>query len=168
MQPNLHLEIDKDKRICAELIARFPEAAEDPELLADTLDGISTLPEVIAAILRSGREDLAVAKALGDQIERMQARKARLIERADRRKSLALWAMQEAGRKRIDAPDFIAYVGMSQAKVLISDESAIPSIYMRVKIEPSKKLIAAALKQGENVSGASLGNPQPTIVVKDS
>jgi hypothetical protein len=28
-QPNLHLEIDKDKRIRAELVSRFPESSEE-------------------------------------------------------------------------------------------------------------------------------------------
>jgi hypothetical protein len=164
---NLHLEIDKHKRLRKELLARWPALAEDAETLSDSLEGISTLPEAIAAVLRSGREDVAVAKALGEQIERMQSRKARLLDRAERKKALALWAMQEANERRIDAPDFIAYLGMSQAKVIIPDETLVPSRFLRVKTEPDKKLIGAALRAGEDVKFASLGNPQPTIIVKD-
>jgi hypothetical protein len=169
MQPNLHLELDKDKRIRAELVSRFPDNADDPDVMTDTLDGISTLPEAIAAVLRSGREDEAIAEGpLSEQIKRMQARKARLVERAARKKSLALWAMQEADRHRINAPDFIAYLGMSQAKVIIPDESKLPTHWLRIKTEPDKKKIWEALRAGLPVTGASLGNPQPMIIVKDS
>jgi hypothetical protein len=168
-QPNLHLELDKDKRIRAELVSRFPESSEDPEALSDTLDGISTLPEAIAAVLRSGREDEAIAEGpLSEQIKRMQARKARLVERAARKRAAALWAMQQANRQQIYAPDFTAFLGMSQAKVIIEDESKIPAVFFRVKREPDKKAIGADLRRGQSVLGASLGNPQPMIVVKDS
>jgi hypothetical protein len=167
MQPNLHLELDKDRRICAELAARFPDISEDPEFLTDTLDGLSSLPEAIAATLRAGREDLVVAEALGKQIERLQARKARLVERADRRKALALWAMQESNRRRIDAPDFIAYITMGRSKVVIPDESAVPDEYMRIKKEPDRKKTGEDLRLGKDLSWASLSNPAPIIIVKD-
>jgi hypothetical protein len=167
-QPNLHLEIDKHKRLRDELVSRFPGIEEDPVALTDTLEGASTLPEAIAAVLRSGREDKAVAKALGEQVGRMEARKRRLIERAERKKALAFWALQESGERRINVPDFIAYLGMSQAKVIIPNEGAVPMDYMRVKYKPDKKRIGAALRDGKDVPWASLSNPQPTIIVKDS
>jgi hypothetical protein len=168
MQPNLNLEVDKHKRVREELVRDWPALRDDPEALHDTLEGISTLPEAIAAILRSRREDLAFVEALAAQIKQMEARKARLTELAGRKKARAVWAMIEGDLPRVPAPDFLAYLTMSQAKVIVSDEKAIPSIYMRVKITPDKKLISAALKQGDDVPGASLGNPQPTIIVKDS
>jgi hypothetical protein len=168
MRPNLHLEIDKHKRLREELLSRWPALSGDETALDDTLEGASTLPEAIAAVLRSRREDIAFVEALAAQIKQMEARKARLAERADRKKSLALWAMTEGDIKRVDAPDLAAWTSMSQAKVIIPDEKAIPIEYMRVKYEPHKKLIGAALRAGEKVIGASLGNPQPTIVVKDS
>ena len=168
MPPNLHLELDKHKRLREELLQRWPALADDAETLSDTLEGASTLQGAIAAVLRSGREDLAMAKALGDQIERMQARKARLTERNERKRALALWAMIEGDLKRIDEPDLTAWTGMSQAKVIISAESALPPEYLRIKTEPNKKLIGADLKAGKFVAGASLGNPQPTLSVKDS
>jgi hypothetical protein len=57
---------------------------------------------------------------------------------------------------------------MSQAKVIIPDESLVPDRYMRIKREPDKKAIGTDLRAGHAVPGASLGNPLPTIVVKDS
>jgi hypothetical protein len=167
-QPNLHLELDKHKRLREELLQRWPPLAEDAETLDNTLEGVSTLPEAIAAILRSRREDLAFTEALAVQIKQMEARKARLAERADRKKGLALWAMIEGDLKRIDAPDLAAWTGMSQAKVIIPDESKLPTYWQRVKTEPDKKKIGEALRAGLPVTGASLGNPQPTIIVKDS
>jgi hypothetical protein len=168
MQQNLHLEIDKHKRLRDELLQRWPALAEDEAALDDTLEGASSLPEAIAAVLRSGREDQAVAKALGEQVERMEARKRRLVDRAERKKQLALWALQESGERRVNAPDFIAYLGMSRAKVIITDEDELPPDCVRTKTEPDRKFIGDLLRAGKDVPGASLGNPQPTITVKDS
>ena len=44
------------------------------------------------------------------------------------------------------------------ASVLILDESAIPDKYMRIKKEPDKTAIKAALESKEEVSGALLSN----------
>jgi len=52
------------------LRTEFPDA--DEETLCDTLEGLSSLPEMLACVLRSYLDDLALAAALGIRISDME------------------------------------------------------------------------------------------------
>ena len=56
------------------LKAEFPDA--DEETLQDTLEGLSNLTEMIAAVLRSRLDDLDLAKALRDGSGALMGKKA--------------------------------------------------------------------------------------------
>ena len=64
----------------------FPEADEDT--LRDTLEGLSSLPEALAALTRSYLDDLSLAAALGMRIDDMQERLSRIELRADKKREL--------------------------------------------------------------------------------
>ena len=64
-----------------QLVAEFPDA--DDETLRDTLEGLSSLPEVLAALVRSYLDDLSVAAALGMRMSDMQERLGRFEARAE-------------------------------------------------------------------------------------
>ena len=161
--PDLKFAVANNDRICAELLARWPELAADPEALADTLEGISTLPEAIAAVYRSSLDDEQDCAAIAEQIKRLQARKKRLEERAERKQNLALWACQEGRLRRVDAPDFTLSVAASKGRVIITDEYELADVWCRIRREPDKKAIGDALRAGVDVPGAVLGNPQATL-----
>src|SRR5882762_3667476 len=78
----------------------------DDETLRDTLEGISDLPELIQAVIRSSLEDEALISALKQRIEDMQERHARLRARFEKKRGLACWAMTSADIHKILADDF--------------------------------------------------------------
>src|SRR5215210_3969211 len=84
--------------------------ATDPTLdettLADTLEGLTNLHEVLAAVVRSALLDEALAAGLAERIGEMQRRHERLQTRAASRRAIARDAMVEAEIKKITAPDF--------------------------------------------------------------
>src|SRR5262245_66238113 len=75
----------------------------DDETLRDTLEGISDLPELIKAIVRSSLEDEVLIGALKQRVEDMQARLSRFKDRFERKRELASWAMTRADIGKISS-----------------------------------------------------------------
>ncbi len=164
--PDLSGAIAQHERLRNELLARWPELANDEEALTDTLEGASDLPDVTAKIIRSALADECLSAGIAGHIDQLRRRKLRLDERAFRKRALALYAMQEGALPRIVQPDFSAHVGRSRGRVIITDEEALSVGYVRFKREPDKTAIGEALRNGDTVEGATLSNPEATLTVK--
>src|SRR4051812_17796316 len=82
------------------------EPGIDDATLVDTVEGLTNLHEVVAAVIRSALVDEAMAHALKGHIQALQERLTRLSERADERRRIARDAMLEVDVKKIAAPDF--------------------------------------------------------------
>src|SRR6202049_563081 len=80
MRPDLRHNLAEYQYLRERLKADFPDA--DEPTLGDTLEGLSTLPEALAAVVRSYLDDLALAAALGLRIGDMQERLGRIEQRA--------------------------------------------------------------------------------------
>lgn len=143
----------------------FPDA--DEETLLDTVEGLSDLDEVIAEIVRSRLDDLALVEALQRRRDEMQERLARLKDRAERKKALIVEAMETAGLKKITREDFTLSLRPGTAGLQVIDETVIPETYWRPQPPKLDRLaLVAALKQGDAVPGAALTNPMPTIALR--
>jgi hypothetical protein len=147
------------------LCDRFPDA--DQETLCDTVEGLTDLNEMLEAVVRSRDEDIALTNALKSRVDEMNDRLWRLKGRADKKKEIVADAMDRAGIKKIEAPEFTISCRRTTPPLLVDDESAVPEKYWRP--QPSKldrSGLIAALKAGERISGAILGNAGITISVR--
>ena len=165
MNPSLLHALAEYQYLRDRLQGDFPEA--DEEALRDTLEGLSTLPEALAAVLRSYLDDLTVAAALGMRIGDMQERLSRIELRADKKRELVTSVMERADIKKLAEPDFTASLRPSPPAVMVTDEGQIPQAYW--KPQPPKldrQGISAALKSGAAVPGALLSNPEMVLSVR--
>jgi len=145
--------------------------AEDPQIdeqtLADTVEGLTDLHEIIAAIVRSALADEALATGLKSRIAEMQERLDRLEDRASKRRQIAKDVMVELDLKKITAPDFTASIRPGTPALMVIDEAAVPKIYWEPR-EPrlNRQELASDLKQGAEIAGVTLSNPEPVLSVR--
>src|ERR1043165_5601216 len=117
--------IARHKALALALSRDFPHA--DEETLADTIEGASDLPALLTAVLRSRLEDLSLAEALRRRLDVMRGRLERLEGRAEQKRVLVSTALQEAGIRKLVAPEFTAYLRPSPSKLIVTDETLIPA-----------------------------------------
>jgi hypothetical protein len=145
--------------------------AQDPELdeqtLSDTVEGLTDLHEILAAIVRAALADEALATGLKGRITEMQERLERLQERATKRRQIVKDTMIELDLKKLTAPDFSASIRPGTPALLVIDEAAVPSIYWEPR-EPrlDRQGLLAELKQGAEITGVTLSNPVPVLSVR--
>jgi Siphovirus Gp157 len=165
-QPHaLRFEVSKYLVLKERLLANFPTTDEDT--LVDTLEGITDLQEMIAAVIRSALVDEAFQGGLRSRIEEMKRRLVRLEERGAKKRELALEAMTEVGLKRVEQPDFTASTRAGSPALVVVAENAIPEAYWTP--QPPKldrQSLLAELKRGLEIPGAQLNNPKPTLAVR--
>ncbi len=143
------------------------EADIDEETLADTLEGVTDLHEVVAAVVRSALFDEALVEGLKGHIRDLQERLQRLTDRASNRRQIARDAMVEADVKKIVAPDFTVSVRSGSPALVVVEEGAIPASYWAPREPRLDRLgLIKDLKSGVPIAGAGLSNPEPVISVR--
>ena len=159
------IEASKYLQLKHRLITEYPTA--DEETLRDTLEGITDLHEMIAAIIRSALVDEALQAGLRTRIEDMRQRLARLDERGAKKRQLALEAMCEVGLKKLEQPDFTASARAGVPSLIIMSEGLVPEPYW-VPQPPKldRQALLTDLKRGAEIPGTQLSNPQPTLAVR--
>ena len=145
--------------------------AEDPQIdeqtLADTVEGLTDLHEIIAAIVRAALADEALATGLKSRAGEMEERLNRLQDRAAKRRQIVKEVMAELDIKKITAPDFTVSIRPGIPALLVLDEAAVPSIYWEPR-EPrlNRQGLLNDLKGGTEVDGVALSNPEPVLSVR--
>jgi hypothetical protein len=162
---DIHNSVRIHQVIKEQLLFENKELSEDDQTLIDTLDGLSDLPEQIAALVRDAMRTKTMAKALKIIIEDNVSRKQRFEAKAERLRALALWAMTEADIKKIDAPDNTISVVPGRRSVIITDEELVPDEMCKIERTPKKDEIAEELKSKRFVPYAVWSNPECILKV---
>lgn len=155
---NLAHEIDN-------LMAAYPELADDEELRADMLEGETGLHDVLKRIVRARQ----FAKANGEAIKTVKAdldaRKARYERKAEAMTALALRLMEHADLRKVELPEATLSVRAVPPSVVIDDESQLPADCFETRRVVSKTLIKAAMEGGA-VPGAHMTNGGTGLTVR--
>ena len=145
--------------------------AQDPQIdeqtLADTVEGLTDLHEIVTAIIRSALADEALATGLKSRIADMQERLDRLQDRASKRRQIAKDVMIELDLRKITAPDFTVSIRPGMPSLLVLDEAAVPSIYWQpVAPRLNRQELLSELKEGADIKGVTLSNTEPVLSVR--
>jgi hypothetical protein len=161
----LNFETVKHQALKQRFLENWPNC--DEETLRDTLEGITDLHEMIAAVIRSALADEALQVGLRTRIEDMRQRLSRLAERGSKKRQLALEAMNEAGLKKLEQPDFTASARLGAPPLVIASERDVPESYW-IPQPPrlDRQTLTSDLRRGDQVPGACLGNAAPILTVR--
>src|SRR6478609_1279702 len=124
---SISIELAKFQLFRQRLLADFPSA--DEETLLDTLEGITDLHEMIAAVIRSALVDEALHAGLRLRLDDIRERLSRLELRASKKRQLVLEAMTEAGLAKLEQPDFTASARAGSPALVVIAENKIPDPY---------------------------------------
>jgi hypothetical protein len=145
--------------------------AEDPSIdeqtLTDTVEGLTDLHDIVAAIVRAALADEALATGLKGRIVEMQDRLARLQDCSAKRRQIAKDVMLELEIRKITAPDFTVSIRPGMPSLLILNEAAVPSIYWQpVASRLDRQGLLNELKAGADIKGVTMSNPEPVLSVR--
>lgn len=139
----------------------------DEQTLADTLEGLTDLHEMLAAIVRSALEDEALAMGLKERLNTMESRLHRLQNRASQRRQIAREVMMETAIKKVTAPDLTISIRPGMPALEIEDEQKIPKEFWEPR-EPrlNRQALLSELKRGVAIVGVSLTEATPVLTVR--
>jgi len=145
--------------------------ALDPDLddrtLSDTLEGLTDLHEILAAVVRAALTDEAMAAGLQQRIGTMDERLDRLRFRAAKRREIVRNVMIECEVRKVTAPDLTLVMRPGNPALVVTEEAAVPAEYWEA-CEPrlNRQRLLSELKLGVEVQGVQLSNPQPVLTVR--
>ena len=145
--------------------------ADDPQIdeqtLADTVEGLTDVHEIIAAIVRNALADEALATGLKSRVAEMDERLNRLRDRATKRRQIVKEVMVELGIRKIMAPDFTVSLRPGMPALLVLDEAVVPSIYWQPSTPRlDRQGLLSELKGGAEIDGVALSDPEPVLSVR--
>lgn len=148
-----------------ELQALLESGEIDEQTVIDTMESIGA-SEKLESYVYVQKNLEAEIDAFKAEIERMTERKKSLEAQVERLKNAQIAFMQASGQKSANAGTFKLTMRENKS-VEITDETAIPAEYITVipsSTRPDKKAMLAALKEGKEISGASLKTGWSVIV----
>jgi Siphovirus Gp157 len=154
-------------RLLKERLMQIYSLDDDEETLADTLEGITNLHEMLSAIIRSALMDESLQEGLRSRLEEMKQRLARFEERGTKKRQVALEVMTEIGLKKLEQPDFTASTRSGSPSLVVVAEEIIPeAFWVPQPAKLDRQSLLAELRRGRDIPGAQLGNPKPTLAVR--
>jgi hypothetical protein len=127
--------IDLDQQVAAVVAIhgtlQLLDAADDTELLLDSLAGETEFFELVDRLLEQIADDGALAEAIDAQIDRLKARKDRLVRRAATARGVIEQAFLAAELPKLERPLATLCLSARPSKLVVETESDIPARYWR-------------------------------------
>ena len=162
--PLMH-ELTYHEHLREQIKNEFPDI--DEQTLVDTLEGLTSLNEMLGAVVRSHLDDMAIFEALKSRMADMQDRLSRISKRAEKKRELVASVMEQADLKKLAEADFTVSLRSSSAPLVVTEEESIPEPFWKPQAPKlDRQGLIAALKSGGQVPGAVLGNPRMTIAIR--
>lgn len=138
------------------LLARYPEMAEDVELLTDMIEGETDLQRILEKAVAARQEAVCMAEAIKLREGDLTERRKRMERQADTIKRTIQTLMEVAGQDKITLPEATLSITAARISVNVTDLDALPQGFFKTERKALSKEIKAALEAGESVPGAEL------------
>jgi len=145
-------------------------AGDDAELVADTIEGETNLVEAIDAALSEIDECEILIAGLDEKIKVFDARKKQQKDRSERIRALIEQALVATDQTSMKLPSATLSLTKRAPGLVVTNEADIPARFWVEQERPApkldKKALAAALKDDEEVPGATLDNGSLSLTVR--
>lgn len=141
----------------------------DPEIIADTLEGIEfEFEQKVEQLLAVIKNTAALSDALKAESKSLAERAKAADNRIDSIKRYIAECMEKTERKKITAGIHSLTVRAPSQSVEIEDCNLLPVelVEYETTAKPDKNAIKALLKSGAEVPGASLKYGKPSLIIK--
>lgn len=140
---------------------------DDASLLRDTIEGETSLFELIESCVAEIQHDAAIIDGIKRLKSDLDARKERIENRVGMMRAAIQGAMGVAELKTLECHAGTVTIKAVPPGVTITDESAIPADFWKAQ-DPKldKQAVKNALKDGQTVAGATLTNGGETIQIR--
>lgn len=156
---NIHYAANDQIRLARDLMIELDALglADDEEAVQLSVESELNLESVADEVLKCLGEDEALLTGIKELQARLAARKKRIEARVDAYKSLASRVLDAARQKKIERPGGTISLAKKPPSLAEVDEAQVPSKFW-VEKDPvlDRRAILAALKDGEEVPGASI------------
>lgn len=150
----------------ADLLAAYPELAEDETLRADTFEAETDVYALVERALSERREAETMAVAIKEREGDLFARRARYERKAEAMKALIRGIMDAARLDKLTLPEATISITKARASVEVIVPEDLPQGFYALERKPDKKALFAALSAGDHVPGARLVSGSPSLVVR--
>lgn len=164
----LQIEAEAAKKLLAHL--RDQGHGDDAELLADAVEGETSLHESISAVIDRIDEKEVARLGLEAKIAAFQERHASLKKSIEFDRAAVEQAMIATDQPKILLPTATVYIARRKPALIVENEADIPSEFFTPQETPAPKLdkraLAAALAEGRSIPGATLDNGTVSLTVR--
>ena len=165
--PNAHLlqRETEAARVLREALSAIP--AMDDETVRDTIEGETSLHELIAAVMLDINEDEILCTGIDKLMSDLHGRRARLEGRTEARRTAIQKAMETGEIKSLATPSGTLSLRNTPRGLEILDEWLVPDDY-KIPQEPKidRKKIKDDLKDGKEIPGCTLNNGGQTLSIR--
>jgi hypothetical protein len=144
--------------------------AEDIQLVADSIEGETSLLEAMEAAMDEIDECDVIEIGLVEKIKAFDARKKQIGDRRDRLRALIEQAMVATDQKSLKLKTATLALASRPPQLVVSNDADIPGRFWVEQERPApkldKKALAAALKENEQIPGAALDNGTVSLTVR--
>jgi hypothetical protein len=138
----------------------------DDQLLLDTIEGETSLFEMVDALLLADLADDALVDAVAKAKSTLDGRAKAIEARQISRRALLEQAMMVLEQKTLRRPTATLSLAERKPKVIVTDESEVPSRFFKTVPVLDKKAVTAAVEAGEEVPGTALSNATVSISIR--
>jgi hypothetical protein len=149
------------------LRANLADIIQDEDDARDFVEGETNLLEAIELAVKQTGEDEAAIEAIDNYVAKLTGRKDRLKSRIETMRAAIGVAMDQASQKKVETPYGTVTRKQAVRTAIITDEASIPTSYWKPqdpKLDKAK--LAADLRAGQKIEGATLSNGGATVMIR--
>lgn len=156
MSSYIFRDADAVKAEINRLLTDYPEIAEDTQLLADSIEGETSLHKILDRALSARQEAVSMVYGIKEREADLEERRKRYEQQAEAYKTLMLSLMQYASQDKVTLTEATLSITKPRSSVVVDDENELSQgFYKNIRVA-DKSAIKSAIDKGEMVHGASL------------